>query len=85
MLLALLAARTLCRWEEIPVGKYRIQSSTLALIEENGRRTSCTLPAGTVIATDHLEAQGLVEVVWENKKFLMFAKDLRSRAEPVET
>ena len=67
------------------MGKYRIKSSTLALLEDNGRRVSCTLPAGTVIATDYLEAQGMVEVVWENKKFLMFAKDLRSRAEPLET
>ena len=51
-----------------PLGRYRVSSPTLALLEEEGRHVARTVPAGAVIEVDGtFENNKLVEVLmgWE--------------------
>jgi hypothetical protein len=69
----------------MPVGRYRFSSPTLALLEEGGRHVARTVPAGAVVEVDGaFEKEKLVEVLWDGKRVMMFAQDLRSRAELAE-
>jgi hypothetical protein len=69
----------------MPVGRYRFNSPTLALLEEEGRHVARTVPAGAVVEVDGtFENNKLVEVVWDGKRVMMFAQDLKSRAELAE-
>ena len=36
----------------MPVGRYRFNSATLALLEEEGRHVARTVPAGAVVEVD---------------------------------
>ena len=68
-----------------PRGRYRFNSPTLALLEEEGRHLARTVPAGAVVDVDGVfESDKLVEVQWDGKRVMMFAQDLRNRAELVE-
>ena len=65
-----------------PLGRYRFNSPTLALLEEEGHHVARTVPAGAIVEVDGtLEAGRLVEVLWDGKRVMMFAQDLKSRAE----
>jgi hypothetical protein len=74
-------------WKEnpMPLGRYRINSPTIALFEEDGRHVANTVPAGAVIeiSSDRFDGDKLLEVVWEGKRVMMFTQDLRKRAESV--
>jgi len=65
-------------------GRYRIKNPTVALVEEDGRHVAHMVPAGSIITTDGAAFDGekLINVVWDGKTVMMFAQDLRSRAEP---
>jgi hypothetical protein len=65
-------------------GAYRIKTPTVALFEENGAHVARMVPAGSVINVDGAAFDGekLVNVTWEGKSVMMFAQDLRARAEP---
>ena len=67
---------------ELPVGRYRIMNPTIAVIVEDGRHVAHMVPAGAVVTLDSggLEGERLVDVIWEGRKAMMFAQDLRSRA-----
>jgi hypothetical protein len=68
-----------------PLGRYRFNSPTLALLEEEGRHVARTVPAGAVVEVDGtFERDKLVEVLWDGKRVMMFAQDLKSRAELAE-
>jgi len=69
----------------MPLGRYRINSPTIALFEEDGRHVANTVPAGAVIdiSSDSFDGDKLLEVVWEGKPVMMFTQDLRKRAESV--
>jgi hypothetical protein len=68
-----------------PPGRYRFNSPTLALLEEEGRHVARTVPAGSVVEIDGaFESDKLVEVLWDGMRVMMFAQDLRSRAELAE-
>jgi hypothetical protein len=67
------------------VGRYRFNSPTLALLEEEGRHVARTVPAGAIVEVEGIfESDKLVEVLWDGKRVMMFAQDLKSRAEPTE-
>ena len=70
----------------MPLGRYRINSPTIALFEQDGRHIADTVPAGAVIEihSDSFDADKLVEVLWDEKRVMMFAQDLRKRAEAVK-
>ena len=69
----------------MPLGRYRINSPTIALFEEDGRHVANTVPAGAIIeiSSDRFDGDKLLEVVWEGKRVMMFTQDLRKRAESV--
>jgi hypothetical protein len=70
----------------MPLGRYRITDPTIAVVEEEGRHVSYTVPVGAIVIVDvnSLQDNGLVEVVWNEEPVMMFAQDLRSRSEPLE-
>jgi hypothetical protein len=68
-----------------PLGRYRFNSPTLALLEEAGRHVARTVPAGAVVEVGGaFERDKLVEVQWDGKRVMIFAQDLRNRAELIE-
>jgi hypothetical protein len=75
-------------WKEapLPLGRYRINSPTIALFEQDGRHVADTVPAGALIEinSDTFDGENLLEVVWDGKSVLMFTQDLRKRAESVK-
>ena len=70
----------------MPLGRYRLKTPTLALVEEEGRHVAHTVPGGAIVVLDRKAGDGekLVEVVWDGKRVMMFAQDLRSRGERTE-
>jgi hypothetical protein len=76
-------------WKEapLPLGRYRINSPTIALFEQDGRHVADTVPAGALIEinSDTFDGENLLEVVWDGKSVLMFTQDLRKRAEPAKS
>ena len=68
----------------MPLGRYRINSPTIALFEEDGRHVANTVPAGAIIDIKGESSDGdkLLEVIWDGKPVMMFTQDLRKRAEP---
>jgi len=58
----------------------------MAIHSVEGQRTTVTVPSGMVVLAlqDHLDGDVLIEVTWNDKKYLMFTQDLRERSEPVE-
>jgi hypothetical protein len=68
----------------MPIGRYRINSPTIALFFEDGRHVAHTIPTGVIINVDGLDGDKLVEVTWDGKKGLMFAQDVRSRGERID-
>ena len=67
------------------VGLFRITSPTIALFFENDRHVAQTLPTGSIVkAVDgRVGEKGLIDIVWEDQKRLMFAIDLKSRGEKI--
>ena len=73
----------------MPVGRYRITNATIAVFLEDGRHVAHTVPAGAIIAVDNVasvafDGEHLINVIWETRKVMMFAQDLRTRAWPVD-
>ena len=64
---------------------YRITNPTLALVEENGHHVAHTVPTGALITVngDAFDGEKLVNVTWDGKTVMMFAQDLRVRAERI--
>ena len=70
----------------MPKERYRVTNPTIAVFEENGRNVAHHVPAGALVIADQpAEGDKLMNVVWDNKQIMMFAQDLRTRAEPVRT
>jgi len=70
----------------MPITKYRIVESTIAMSDDTGRGVAYTMRAGAVVELQNgpLDGNKLVEVKWEGKIVLMFTQDLRQRAKAVE-
>ena len=68
------------------VRQYRIKTPTLAVSISNGVRSTAMVPVNAVVAVSQevSAVNQLIEVVWNNQKYSMFAKDLRERCEPVD-
>ena len=65
--------------------KYRVKHPTIALFLEDGRHVAHTVPEGSVITVNSETFNGdhLIEVLWSEKKVLMFSQDIRSRGEKI--
>lgn len=67
----------------MPLERYRITKPTIALFEEDGRHVTSMIPEGAIIAIDSETFDGnkLVNVLWDEKRVMMFTQDLRRRGE----
>jgi hypothetical protein len=76
----------LAKRENFMSGRFRLKSPTLALLEEEGRHVARTIPADAIVAVESVTFDGnkLVGVMWDGTRLMMFAQDLRSRAEPID-
>lgn len=65
---------------------YRIKTPTMAILSTDGHRVIVTVPVNVVIriSQDPREGDRLIDVVWNNKNYMMFTQDLRERAEPID-
>ncbi len=69
----------------MPLGRYRLKTPTLALLQDDGRQVARTVPAGAIVVVDGtLDGDKLVEVQWDGQKLMMFVQDLQSRADLTE-
>ena len=66
--------------------KYRIKSATIALFWEEGRHVAHMVPIGSIITIDSEQFNGnkLTEVLWAEKKVMMFTQDIRARGEKLK-
>ena len=79
--------RTVARKEaSVKLRRYRIKTPTLAVIISDGVRSTAMVPVDAVVAVQQEvpALNQLIDVVWNNQKYSMFAKDLRERCEPVD-
>jgi hypothetical protein len=59
--------------------QYRITSPTIAIFSYGGERTTIVR-----VSVEPQAGDQLIDVLWNGNKYLMFAQDLRDRAERIE-
>jgi hypothetical protein len=66
--------------------RYLINDSTIAMFHEEAGYVAHTIASGAVVdvCNDAIDGDGLVDVIWNGRKAMMFTQDLRSRAELIE-
>jgi hypothetical protein len=71
----------------MPIGRYRINSPTIAIFETDGHLVADTVPEGAMIDMDSRTLVGdrLIEILWDGKRGRMYTQDLRKRAESVRS
>ena len=68
--------------------KFRIKTPTIALVLEEGRQVVRPIPSGaevTVSDENAIQENKLIEVEWAKKLVMMFAQDIRARAERISS
>ena len=67
-------------------GKYRIKDTAMALFVEGDRRTVRTVPTDAIVTLqdETVDNNGLVKVMWEGERVMMFTVDLRRHGEKIE-
>ena len=67
------------------LGRHRLNNPLLAMFAGEDGHEAITVPIGTVIELTAKKFNGdrLMEVIWDDRKLLMFTEDLRSAAVPV--
>jgi hypothetical protein len=65
--------------------RYRITTPTLAILTGPGQ-ASVAVPVNEIITISETLSAGnsLVDVMWNDKSYRMFAQDLRDRCEPAD-
>jgi hypothetical protein len=65
---------------------YRLQTATLGVTTDNGKRITVTIPAEALLeVVSEVAADGTVDVLWNARCISMFAVDLRQRAQFVRS
>jgi hypothetical protein len=66
---------------------YRMKDPTLAVVDTDGKRIMVTIPAGSLVVAEdqQLNQFQMVAVECEGARVLMFAQDLQSRGEIVNS
>ena len=61
--------------------RYRLKTPTIGLFCEDDRQVARMVPKGAVITvgSETFDSDKLVEVMWSEKKVLMFPQDIRAR------
>lgn len=67
------------------LGRRRLKNPLIAMFDGGNGHEAVTIPAGTVLdLTGHtFDDDLLMEVVWENRKVLMFTEDLKNTTVPL--
>jgi hypothetical protein len=62
--------------------RFRLDRTTLAIGEVNGKRQTVPIQVGAIlkVASGPREGDGLVDVIWDGRIFEMFEEDLKARA-----
>jgi len=63
--------------------RYRLNTSTLAIVNGDGQHSPVTVPAGSIVevVAGPLDGNRLIDVEWEGKTLMMFTIDIRERGE----
>ena len=66
--------------------KYLIKSPTIALFLEDGRHVTHMIPKGSIVVveSENINGNRLLEVIWAEKKVMMFTQDIRSRGKKLD-
>lgn len=67
------------------LGLHRLKNPLLAMFSGADGHESITIPSGAVIDLTARKFNGdrLMEVIWDDRKLLMFTEDLKNTATPV--
>ena len=70
----------------MPGERYRLKTPTLAVLRQDKHQLPLTIPNGEIVRVigPTYDDRQLVDVEWDGKKLMMFARDLRDRGELVE-
>jgi len=64
-------------------GKFKLDKTTLAIGDVNGKRVAVTIPAGDIVELiadpDPDSGNKMVDVLWEGRTVAMYATDLKWR------
>jgi hypothetical protein len=66
------------------LARYRMSTAVSAIVSDGDQRVAISLPAGSIVTVQLTERDlptGLVEAKCDGKHLMMFAVDLRERAE----
>ena len=67
------------------LGRHRLNNPVLAMFSGVDGHEAITVPSGTVLDLTAKKFNGdrLMEVIWDQRKLLMFTEDLKNTASPV--
>ena len=67
----------------IPVQRYRLNTTTRGVFNQDGQKRPITIPPGAVVKVmnDPLDGNNLIDVKWDGKTIMMFTTDIRERCE----
>jgi hypothetical protein len=62
-------------------GRFKLDKTTLAIGDENGKPVAVTIPAGDIVKliADQSPENKMVDVLWEGRTVAMYAVDLERR------
>ena len=68
---------------EIRGQRYRLNTPTLAIVNQDGQNRPISIPSGAVVKVTNglLDGNRLVDVKWDGKTVMMFTTDIRERCE----
>lgn len=69
-----------------PGERYVLRSEILGIVLESNPRTTVSIPKGAIVTVlaDPVDGQRMVDVEWNGKTLMVFAQDLRDRADRVD-
>jgi hypothetical protein len=64
-------------------GRFKLDKTTLAIGDANGKRVAVTIPAGETVEliADPSPRNKMVDVLWEGRMVAMYTVDLKQRAQ----
>jgi hypothetical protein len=67
----------------IPVQRYRLNTTTRGVFNQDGQKRPITIPPGAVVKVmnDPLDGNHLIDDKWDGKTIMMFTTDIRERCE----
>jgi len=67
----------------IPTQRYRLNTPTLGVFNQDGEKRPITIPPGAVVKVmnNPLDGNHLIDVKWDGKTIMMFTTDIRERCD----